>query len=123
LKCILSKEFLDNKRTNFVKILPEIIDSYSNTPDTALDNITPNDAISDPKKREHAMHLNIEKGEQNGFTTYLKPGDEVRIDDTSLFKKGTKRRWSDDVHVQASEKTVVLSDGTTQEKQGIRSTT
>jgi len=41
--------------------------------------------------------------------------DKVRIDDTSLFKKGTESRWSDEVHVvqSASGKTVVLSDGTT----------
>ena len=118
LKRILSKEFLDNKSTNWVNILPEIIDRYNNTPHTALDNITPNDAITDPKKREHVMHLNIEKGEQNGFTTDLKPGDKVRIDDTSLFKKGTESRWSDEVHVvqSASGKTVVLSDGTTHKR-------
>ncbi len=72
------------------------------TTHTALDNITPNQAISDPKKREHGMHLNIIKAQQNGFITDLKPGDKVRIDDTSLFKKGTESRWSDEVHVVQS---------------------
>jgi hypothetical protein len=84
-----------------------------------LDNITPNDAISDPKKRMHVMHLNIQKAHQNGFVsqivTDLEPGDKVRIDDTAMFKKGTESRWSDEVHVvkSASGKTVVLTDGTT----------
>ncbi len=47
--------------------------------------------------------------------TDLKPGDRVRIDDTSMFKKGTENRWSDEVHVvvEASAKTVTLTDGTT----------
>ena len=61
------------------------------------------------------MHLNIVKAQQNGFVTDLKLGDKVRIDDTSLFKKGTKSRWSDEVHVvqSASGKSVTLTDGTT----------
>ena len=115
LKRVLSKEFLENKSTEWVSILPKIIEQYNNTPHTSLDNITPNDAISDPKKRMHVMHLNILKAQQNGFVTDLKPGDKVRIDDTSLFKKGTESRWSDEVHVvkEASGKTVILTDGST----------
>ncbi len=41
--------------------LPKIIEQYHNTPQTALDNIPPNDAISGPKKRMHVMQLNIQK--------------------------------------------------------------
>ncbi len=61
------------------------------------------------------MHLNIVKTQQNGFVTDLKPGDKVRIDDTSLFKKGTESRCSDEVHVvqSATGKSVILTDGTT----------
>ena len=115
LKRVLSKEFLENKSTEWISILPKIIEQYNNKPHTSLDNITPNDAISDLKKRMHVMHLNILKAQQNGFVTDLKPGDKVRIDDTSLFKKGTENRWSDEVHVvkEASGKTVILTDGTT----------
>jgi hypothetical protein len=102
IKRVLSKEFLENKDTEWVSILPKIIEQYSNTPHTALDNITPNQAISDHKKREHVMHLNIVRAQENGFVTDLNPGDKVRIDETSLFKKGTKSRWSDEVHVVQS---------------------
>jgi hypothetical protein len=37
------------------------------------------------------------------------------VDDTSLFRKGTESRWSDEVHVvqYASGKSVTLTDGTT----------
>ncbi len=82
---------------------------------SALDNITPNQAISDPKKREYVIHLNIVQAQPNGFITGLKPGDKVRVDDTSLFKKGTENRWSDEVHVVQSAigKSVTLTDGTT----------
>ncbi len=61
LKRVLSKEFLENKSTEWVSIsiLPKIIEQYNNTPHTALDNITLNQAISDPKKRKHVVHLNI----------------------------------------------------------------
>ena len=117
LKRILSKEFLENKNTKWVYILSEIVERYNDSPHTSLDGITPNDAISDPKKRMHVMHLNIVKAEQNGFTTDIKSGDKVRIDETALFKKGTENRWSDDVHVvqsaSAGGKTVQLTDGQT----------
>ena len=121
LKRILSKEFLDNKNTKWINILPDIIKNYNDTPHTALDDITPNQAILDPKKRMHVMHLNILKAEDNGFTTDLKPGDKVRIDDTKLFKKGTENRWSDEVHVvqSASGKSVTLTDGTTHNRSKI----
>ncbi len=54
------------------------------------------------------MHLNIPKAHDNGFVTVLKPGDKVRIDNTSMFKKGTENRWSNEAHVvkEASGNTV-----------------
>jgi hypothetical protein len=36
------------------------------------------------------MYSNVVKSQQNGFVTELKPGDKVRVDDTSLFKKQLK---------------------------------
>ncbi len=42
------------------------------------------------------MHLNILKAYDNGSVTDVKPGDKVRIDDTSHLKKGTESRWSDE---------------------------
>ena len=53
LKRVLSEEFLENKSTRWVDILPKIIEQYNSTPHTALDNITPNQAITDPKKRTY----------------------------------------------------------------------
>ena len=121
LKRILSKEFLENKNTKWIDILPDIIERYNNTPHSSLDDITPNQAISDPKKRQHIMHLNILKARDNGFVTDLKPGDKVRIDDTALFKKGSESRWSDEIHVvkEATGKTVTLTDGTTHKRSKI----
>ena len=121
LKRVLSKEFLENKSAEWINILPKIIEQYNSTPHTALDNITPNDAITDPKKRMHVMHLNILKAKENGFVADLKQGDKVRIDDTAMFKKGTESRWSDQVHLvqSASGKTVTLEDGTTHRRDKI----
>ena len=80
----------------------------------SFDNITPNEAIHDEKKRIHVLHLNIQKGEQNSFTTDLKAGDKVRIDVTHLFKKGSETRWSDKIYTVAAAmgKTVALTGGT-----------
>jgi hypothetical protein len=41
---------LESKSTEWVGMLPKNIEQYNNTPHTALDNINPNQAISDPKK-------------------------------------------------------------------------
>jgi hypothetical protein len=111
----LSKEFLENKSTEWINILPKIIEQNNSTPHTALDNITPNDAVTDPKKRLHVMHLNILKARENGFVTDRNPGDKIRIDDIAMFKKGTESRWSDQVYVvqSASCKTVTLAEWTT----------
>ncbi len=49
LKRVLSIEFFENKDTEWRSILPKIIEQYNNTPHTALDNITPNQTISDSK--------------------------------------------------------------------------
>jgi hypothetical protein len=59
LKRVLSKEFLENKDsdTEQVSILQNNIEQYNNTLHSALGNITPNQAISDPNEREHGMHL------------------------------------------------------------------
>ncbi len=61
------------------------------------------------------MHLNIVKAQQHGFVKDLKLGVEVMVDDTSLFKKVTESRRSDEVHVvqPASGKSVTLTDITT----------
>ena len=58
--------------------------------------------------------MNIQKGEQNGFSTDLKAGDKIRIDDTAMFKKGSENRWSDKIYTVAAAmgKTVALTDGT-----------
>ena len=79
-----------------------------------MDDITPEQAIHDEKKRIHVLHLNIQKGERNGFTTDLNAGDKVRVDDTQMFKKGSENRWSDKIYTVAAAmgKTVALTDGT-----------
>ena len=113
LKRVLTKEFIESGSTNWIDKLDAVIEAYNTTPHTALDGITPNDAITDTKKRTHVMQLNILKARSNGFVTDLTPGDKVRIKDTALFKKGTESRWTDDVFTveSASGKTVILTDG------------
>jgi hypothetical protein len=93
--------------------LDSVIDAYNKSPHSSLDGISPNDAISDPKKRAHVLNLNILKARSNGFVTDLSPGDKVRLSDTAMFKKGSESRWTDEVFEveSASGKTVILTDG------------
>jgi hypothetical protein len=113
LKRVLTKEFLESGSTNWVEKLDTIIDAYNKSPHSSLDGISPNDAISDPKKRAYVLNLNILKARGNGFVTDISPGDKVRISDVALFKKGSESRWTDEVFEveSASGKTVVLTDG------------
>jgi vacuolar-type H+-ATPase catalytic subunit A/Vma1 len=50
-KRVLSQEFLENKSTKWIDVLPKIIQQYTSTLHTSLDNITSNDAITDPKRK------------------------------------------------------------------------
>ena len=83
LKLVLSKDFLEKKNTKWVDILPGIIEPRNSTPHTSLDSIMPKQAISDSKKREHVMHLNVQNAHDNRFMIDLKEGDKVRLDYTS----------------------------------------
>jgi hypothetical protein len=59
------------------KYMTKIIEQYNNTPCISLHNNTPNNAISDPAKRMHVMHLNIQKAQQNRFITDLEHRKQV----------------------------------------------
>jgi hypothetical protein len=105
LKRILSAEFIESKSTNWIDKIDKIIENYNNTPHNSLDNITPNQALNDPEKQIHVLHLN---GEKNKINKMLKPdlkeGDKVRINITRTFKKGTEPRWSDEIYIVKYQK-------------------
>ena len=71
LKRVLTKEFLESGSTNWVEKLDTVIDAYNKLPHSSLDGISPNDAISDPKKRAYVLNLNILKARSNGFVPDL----------------------------------------------------
>ena len=71
----MTTEFIESGSTNWIDKIGAVIEAYNTTPHTALDGITPNDAINDPKKREYVMHLNTLKARSNGFVTDLTTGD------------------------------------------------
>jgi hypothetical protein len=43
-----------------------------------------------------------EKGNIEDLICYLKSGDKIRFDDTSIFKKGAGNRWIDELLVVQS---------------------
>ena len=67
LKRIITNEFIESDSTNWIDMLDIVIEGYNKAPHSALDDISPNDAISDPKKRTHVMQLNIIKARSNGL--------------------------------------------------------
>jgi hypothetical protein len=51
----------------------------------------------------------------------LKKGDKVRVRDTSIFKKGTEARWTDEIITVESTKgkSVTLTDGRSLKREDI----
>lgn len=116
LKIILTKTFLFNKSTRWVDIIDNIVNIYNNTPHTALDGLTPNQAMM-PENFNKVVKLNINKMEDNKRTTSLSIGDKVRK--YMLFRKEISKasmnpQWSDKIFrvVQVDGQTITLDDNT-----------
>jgi hypothetical protein len=112
LKLILNKRFLIHNTTNWVDVLPDIVENYNNSPHIAIDDITPNDATL-PNNISKIIEINNEKrDEKNTFINEFKKGDKVRIK-LNGFNKGTEGTYSDEIYTVESSrgKIVELSDG------------
>jgi len=116
LKTIFTKIFLRNKSTNWVDHLADIIRVYNDTPHTALDGLTPNEA--NEEANHHAVVIinkakltnqTINRVEKPEFTV----GDYCRISLASTFRKGTKPKYSDNVYQVKSVagQRITLDDG------------
>jgi hypothetical protein len=89
----LYKYFSHGGNTKWVDKIQKISDNYNNTPHTALENNTPNDANkheSDTRNIHYRRVLRQSKKEK------LKVGDIVRIlNKKSTFSRGYERKYSD----------------------------
>ena len=112
LKIILSKYFLRNRKTRWLKILPEIIKTYNNTPHSGIADLTPNQALK-PENRPIIGDINLEKQLMNKRTSDLESGDKVRRYTANKFSKKSEPVWSDEVYTVNTVRgnTIYLTDG------------
>jgi len=97
LKMALSKRFIRSKSTNWIDSLQKIVDNYNNQENSAIDDITPNEAHLE-ENQENIFEINLIKGQMNKTVSDLKEGDHVRIKIKSKFSKGSDAQWSDNVY-------------------------
>ena len=117
LKTVFTRIFIENGSTGWESELETVIRNYNGTPSDALDNHTPNHALTDADTRIDILHMNMDKNLKNiqihSKGSDLIIGDHVRISEKNAFKKGTEPRFSDEVYTVEGVKglSVTLSDG------------
>jgi transposase InsO family protein len=111
LRKILSATSLKENSVRWIGQVDKILERYNNSPNSAIADITPNDA-SKEANNQTILDLNTKKNQGNKTVSDLKPEDKVRV---NLLKndanaKGSDPKWSAKVHtVKATQgKTITL---------------
>jgi hypothetical protein len=97
LKMILTRLFLQTKKTNWIDYLDEIIKNYNNNGHSAIDYIPPNEAFLQ-KHFKTIYNINHEKSLYNISISDIDVNDKVRIKIKGQFRKGTEARYTDEVY-------------------------
>jgi hypothetical protein len=98
LKKTFTRILLSNNNSNWVKQLDKVVDNFNKMPNSAIKNITPNDAF---KKKTIVLYMILikEKSLKNNSTVSdIDVNDKVRILTKKQFQKGTESRYSDKVY-------------------------
>ena len=109
---VFAKKFLKYKTKNWVQYLTEVIDSYNDSPHSALDGLTPLQAL-EKKNFTKIFEINSIKGLKNKTVSDLEVGDKVRVRIAGMFTKSSEPQYSDKVYTVETVKgsTIYLSDG------------
>jgi hypothetical protein len=100
IKRILTAQFLQTKKTNWIDIIQKIVRMYNYSPHSSLGGLTPAEIMSGDDKDANSfiVMVNSYKSQFNGAATDLKIGDKVRIKLSGDFQKGTDPRYSGKVY-------------------------
>ena len=112
LKTVLHKRFVKLDTTNWVDVLPKIVDQYNNSPHSGIDNIKPNEA-NEPENIYRIVELNMEKKmARTTFDNPFKTGDNVRVELEGMQKK-SEGQFSNEIYsvVDVRGRRVYLNDG------------
>jgi hypothetical protein len=113
IKVNIIKYMTQNDTTKYIPHLKEIIDSYNDTPHSALDKMTPNEASED-ENRQKVFELNLEKGMDNGDFNEFDIGETVRVrNKKKKFERAYDEKYSDVRTISdTGKRRVTLNDGT-----------
>ena len=99
IKRILTAQFLETKKKNWIDIIQKIVKIYNSSPHSSLGGYTPEQAMSDNTElNQYLFQVNLIKSQQNSSASDLTIGDKVRIRIGDQFSKGTDPRFSGKVH-------------------------
>jgi len=114
IKLFFAKKNLknSNKSYNWVQYLPEFIKKYNNNPHSALDGLTPQQALLNENFNK-IYELNRIKGLKNKTVSDLEIGDKVRIKISGMFTKSSEPQFSDKVYIveKINGSTIYLNNG------------
>ena len=97
LKKTFTRIFLQNDSTNWTSHINEVVDNFNDMPNSAIDNIKPNDAFLEKNHRK-IYDINYEKSLYNNGKSDIEVNDKVRIKLTGTFRKGSEAKYTDDVY-------------------------
>ena len=90
-----------------------MIRHYNNSPHSALNNWSPDEATKDANKPT-TFSIHLDTSQDNNRVSDLKPGDQLRnnILFNNTFSKGTGPKWSEQVFTVDSVRgnTIILND-------------
>ena len=112
LKKTFTRIFLNNGNSNWIKHLDEVIDNFNSMPNTAINNIKPDNAFQE-KNHRTIYDINYEKSLKNNVESDIHISDKVRIlQKKNQFQKGTEARYSDDVYTvkKVNGKSITLNN-------------
>ena len=99
IKRILTAQFLETKKKNWIDNIQKIVKTYNNSPHSSLGGFTPVEAMSDePNINQYLFLVNLMKSQQNKTASDLSIGDKVRLRIGNQFQKGTDPRYSGKIH-------------------------
>ena len=101
IKRILTAQFLQTKKKNWIDIIQKIVKTYNTSPHSALGSFSPSEVMSNDNQEliDNLVLINTYKSQENATTTDLILGDSVRIKIAGDFRKGTDPRYGGKVHI------------------------
>ena len=108
----MHKRFVKFDTTNWVDILPKIVNQYNNSPHSGIDNIKPNEADK-PENVYRIIEPNMKKKQtKTTFNNPFEEGDNVRVEIAGMHKK-SEGKFSNEIYtvVEVRGKRVLSNDG------------